>query len=187
MQTSVYGACRNDVTGNIAIQSLKDIGINVEHIKIIADKKTRCFHVSYLEENDKLVFTSKKRCPICNEKQWYEESQIDIDDILKTIDKEDILVFDNLNEQNQFIINNCKNRKMLDLGQYFELDNYNDDEVIDKIKNKFDIINLNERVEKYLKKRYSLNQLNDIYKLLQPKMIIVTRGKKEQILFMIII
>lgn len=32
---------------------------------------------------------------------------------------------------------------MLDLGQYFELDNYSDEEVIKKIENKFDIINLN--------------------------------------------
>lgn len=40
---------------------------------------------------------------------------------------------------------------MLDLGQYFELEDYNDNEILEKIKNKFDIINLNERVEKYLK------------------------------------
>lgn len=67
---------------------------------------------------------------------------------------------------------------MLDLGQYFELDNYNDEEIIKKLKNKFDIINLNERVEKYLKNRFSLNSLEEIYNILNPKMIITTRGKK---------
>src|SRR5699024_7145567 len=120
----------------------------------------------------------KKRCPICNQKHWYEESNINTDNILKKIKIEDVLVFDNLNIKNQIIIDNCKNKKMLDLGQYFELDNYSDEEVINKIENKFDIINLNERVEKYLINRFSLNSLEDIYNILKSKMIIVTRGKK---------
>ena len=175
LDTAVYGVCGNDVTGNIAIKSLKDAGINVDNIKIIDSLNTRCFHVSYLEENGKLNFTSKKRCPICNQKKWYDESKIEADDVLINIKPDDILVFDNLNNKNQIIIDNCENRKMLDLGQYFELDSYSDEEIIKKIKNKFDFINLNERVEKYLKNRFSLD---DIYDLLKPKMLIVTRGKK---------
>ena len=175
LDTAVYGVCGNDVTGNIAIKSLKDAGINVDNIKIIDSLNTRCFHVSYLEENGKLNFTSKKRCPICNQKKWYDESKIEADDVLINIKTDDILVFDNLNNKNQIIIDNCENRKMLDLGQYFELDSYSDEEIIKKIKNKFDFINLNERVEKYLKNRFSLD---DIYDLLKPKMLIVTRGKK---------
>ena len=99
-------------------------------------------------------------------------------DILKQISREDVLVFDNLNRKNQKIIDNCNNRKMLDLGQYFELENYSNQEIIKKIKNKFEFINVNERVEKYLKNRFSLKKIEEIFKLLQPKMIIVTRGKK---------
>lgn len=66
---------------------------------------------------------------------------------------------------------------MLDLGQYFELEDYNDNDIVEKIKDKFDLINLNERVEKYLKNRFSIKSLEDIYNILHPKMIIVTRGK----------
>ena len=178
LDTAVYGVCGQDVTGNVALKSLKDIGVNIDNVEIMENIKTRCFHVSYIEENGKLEFKSKKRCPICNQKQWYEESNINTDNILKKINIEDVLVFDNLNIKNQIIIDNCKNKKMLDLGQYFELDNYSDEEVIKKIENKFDIINLNERVEKYLLNRFSLNSLEDIYNILKPKMIIVTRGKK---------
>ena len=178
MQTTVYGACGNDMAGTIAINSLKDIGVNTDNVRIINDITTRCFHVSYQEINDKLEFISKKRCPICNEKKWYDESKIDSEDILKEINNEDVLVFDNLNNKNQIIINNCDSIKTLDLGQYFELENYSNEEIIDKIKNKFDLINLNERVEKYLKNRFSIKSLEDIYNLLHPKMIIVTRGKK---------
>ena len=112
--------------------------------------------MSYQELNGKLEFTSKKRCPICKVKRWYDESKIDVKEILKQIHEDDVLVFDNLNEKNQMIIDNCDNRKMLDLGQYYELENYSDNEIIEKMKNKFDFINLNERVEKYLKSRFSL-------------------------------
>lgn len=178
LETAVYGVCGDDKMGRIAINSLKDIGVNIDSVKVIQNIKTRCFHVSYFEENGKLEFKSKKRCPFCNEKKWYEESKIDTDNILENINEEDILVFDNLNNKNQIIIDNCSNKKMIDLGQYFELDNYSDEEIIRKIKNKFDIINLNERVEKYLKTRYSLNKLEEIYNLLSPRMMIVTRGKK---------
>lgn len=82
METAVYGACGADKAGDIAIKSLKDLGVNVENIKILDSLKTRCFHVSYFNKNNKLEFTSKKRCPFCNTKKWYEESQIDPDDIL---------------------------------------------------------------------------------------------------------
>lgn len=176
--TAVYGVCGDDMAGKIAIKSLEDIGVNIDNIEIIKDLKTRCFHVSYFEKNEKLEFTSKKRCPICNQKNWYEESNIDVEDILKKINIDDILVFDNLNLKNQTIIDKSHNKKMLDLGQYFELDNYKDEEIIEKIKNKFEIINLNERVEKYLKKRYSIKKLEEIYNMFNPKLIIVTRGKK---------
>ena len=178
LETSAYGVCGNDMAGRIAIKSLKDVGTNVDHVKMMEQVNTRCFHVSYQETNGKLEFTSKKRCPVCKNKRWYEESKIDVQEILKLICKDDVLVFDNLNEKNQMIIDHCNNRKMLDLGQYFELENNSDHEIMEKIKNKFDLINLNERVEKYLKSRFSLKTLEEVYRLLQPKMIIVTRGKK---------
>ena len=178
LETSVCGVCGDDMAGTIAINSLKEVGTNIDNVKVIEDINTRCFHVSYQELNDKLEFTSKKRCPICNIKKWYEESKIEPNNILKQINEDDVLIFDNLNNKNQIIIDNCNNRKMLDLGQYFELEDYNDNEIREKIKNKFDIINLNERVEKYLKNRFSVKSLGDIYNILHPKMIIVTRGKK---------
>lgn len=178
IKTSVCGVCGDDEAGNIAVKSLSDLGVETNYVQVIKNLKTRCFHVSYSIINDKLEFKSKKRCPICNQKKWYEESNITPNEIMSVIDKDDVLVFDNLNEKNQIIINNTKNRKMLDLGQYFELDNYTNEEIIEKLRNKFDFINLNERVEKYLKNRFSIESLEDIYNLLHPKMIIVTRGKK---------
>lgn len=177
LETSAYGVCGDDMAGTIAVNSLKEVGTNVDNVKKIESINTRCFHVSYQELNGKLEFVSKKRCPICNIKRWYDESEIEANDILKQINRDDVLIFDNLNKKNQIIIDNCDSRKMLDLGQYFELEDYNDNDIVEKIKDKFDLINLNERVEKYLKNRFSIKSLEDIYNILRPRMIIVTRGK----------
>ena len=178
IDTAVLGACGNDDAGLIAIKSLKDLKIDVSNVDIIENIHTRCFHVSYFNENDKLSFISKKRCPFCNEKKWYEESQIDLKKILNTIKKDDILVFDNLNFKNQEIIDKTNNKKIIDLGQYFEFENISDEEIIKKIKGKFAIINFNERVTKYLTKRFNLKDDLKLYELLKANLITITRGEK---------
>ncbi len=176
--TASYGVCGDDPQGMIAIKSLSDVGVDVSGIDVKNEINTRCFHVSYTDTDGKLSFSSKKRCAFCNNKKWYEESMIDKNKIINNLNSDDILIFDNLNKENQYIIDNTKNIKMLDLGQYYELDNYTDNEVVSKLNSHFDIINLNERVEKYLLKRFKLKNLTDILSLLNSKLVIVTRGKK---------
>ena len=77
VKTSVFACCGNDCQGKIAIKSLEKIKVDVTDVKIIENVKTRCFHVSYFDNDGKLSFTSKKRCPFCNDKEWYEESLLE--------------------------------------------------------------------------------------------------------------
>lgn len=177
IKTAVFGVCGNDVQGEMAIKSLEKLDVDVSNIKILDDVRTRCFHVSYFDNENKLSFTSKKRCPFCNNKKWYEDSLIDTDNIINKINNDDILVFDNLNNRNQILIDKVANKKIIDLGQYFELENISDKEIIDKIKNKFEIINFNERVSKYLVKRLNLNTDVDLYNILKPNFMTITRGE----------
>ena len=86
LETMVFGICGQDKAGILSINSLKDLGVDISHIKYKEGLSTRCFYVSYKTENGKLFFSSKKRCPLCNQKRWYEESQIDTKDILDNID-----------------------------------------------------------------------------------------------------
>ncbi len=177
IKTAVFGVCGNDLQGKIAIKSLENLKVDVSNVTIFDDVRTRCFHVSYFENASNWSFTSKKRCPFCNNKKWYEESLIDTNYILKNINDDDILVFDNLNNKNQIIIDNTSNKKIIDLGQYFELENLTNREIIDKIKNKFEIINFNERVSKYLVKRLKLNTDKELYNVLKPNFMTITRGE----------
>lgn len=177
INTAVFGVCANDMQGKIAIKSLEKLNVDVKNIVILNNVRTRCFHVSYFDIDGKLSFSSKKRCPFCNNKKWYENSLINTNGIIKNINDDDVLVFDNLNNKNQIIIDNTINKKIIDLGQYFELENLSDKEIIDKLNNKFEIINFNERVSNYLIKRLNLNNDVDLYNILKPNFMTVTRGK----------
>ena len=175
--TSVFAVCGNDIQGKMAIKSLENLKVDVSNIKVLDDIRTRCFHVSYFDNEGQLSFTSKKRCPFCNNKKWYDESLIDSRYIISHIKDDDILVFDNLNDKNQMIIDETKNKKIIDLGQYFEFEKLNNNEIIKKIKNKFEIINFNERVTKYLLKKLQLENDLELYNYLNPKFMTITRGE----------
>lgn len=177
IDTAVFGVCGDDVQGKICIKSLEDLKVDVENIKVLNNIRTRSFHVSYFEEEGKLLFTSKKRCPFCNNKKWYDESLIDTDTIMNSVKEDDILVFDNLNVKNQIIINNTNNKKIIDLGQYFEFEKLSDSEIIDILFNKFEIINFNERVTKYLLNRLNLANDKELYNIIKPKLMTITRGE----------
>ena len=112
--TFIYGACGNDYLGKIAIDSLNDCNVKND-IKIIPNLNTKTYHILTKYENNKKVFRSIKYCPYCKKNSWYDNSYIDKDYILKNILPDDILLFDNLNTSNQYIIDNTKNIKLLDL------------------------------------------------------------------------
>ena len=177
ISTAVYGVSGNDIQGKIANLSLKKLNVDVSKVLIKDNIKTRCFHVSYDEEG----FISKKRCPKCNEKKWYEESQIDIEYITKNIQNDDILVFDNLNDKNIEIIKNVSNKKIIDIGQYFEFENLSKDDIINKLNNGFEIINFNERVSNYLLDKLNLKNNIELYNLLKAKLVTITRGENGAI------
>jgi len=177
ISTAVFGSCGNDPQGKIAIKSLENLKVNVENLKILDNVRTRCFHVSYFYDNVKLSFMSKKRCPFCNNKKWYENSLIDTDYIIKNIKNDDVLIFDNLNDKNQIIIDNTNNRKIIDLGQYYEFEQLANQKIIDKLANKFEIINFNERVSKYLLNRLNLKNDLELYNLFKPNFMTITKGE----------
>lgn len=177
ISTAVYGVSGNDIQGKIANLSLKKLNVDVSKVLIKDNIKTRCFHVSYDEEG----FISKKRCPKCNEKKWYEESQIDIEYITNNIQNDDILVFDNLNDKNIEIIKNVSNKKIIDIGQYFEFENLSKEDIINKLNNGFEIINFNERVSNYLLDKLNLKNNIELYNLLKAKLVTITRGENGAI------
>ena len=61
VNAAVFGTCGNDIQGEIAIKSLEKLDVDVNNIIILDCVRTRCFHVSYFDNEGKLSFTSKKK------------------------------------------------------------------------------------------------------------------------------
>ena len=129
--TIAFGVCGNDYLGKISKDSLTDCNVKND-ILVRDDIKTKAYHIRRVPENDGYAYRSIKYCPYCKENCWYEGSYIDELYILSKIKKDDILVFDNLNEKNQYIIDNTENIKLLDLGLFNEFETLSKTEIISK-------------------------------------------------------
>ena len=55
VDTATFGACGNDIQGEIAIKSLEKLKVDTKNILVLDDVRTRCFHVSYYDEEGKIV------------------------------------------------------------------------------------------------------------------------------------
>lgn len=171
-ETKILAGVGNDIMGDICVQSLKNLGVDTNYIKK-EDINTRRFYVSYKEN----TITSKKRCPICGKKCWYEKDIINENYIINSIANDDLLVFDNISDTVCNIISKTSNIKFLDLGQYYSLEELSDNEIIYRLAKNFIIINFNERVWNYLKKRFNASD-EYLANLLSTKLISITKGNK---------
>ena len=174
--TFAFGTCGDDFLGQISIRSLNDCGVKND-IFLNKNIKTKAYHIRRILKDGEYCYKSIKYSPYTKKSSWYEGSYIKEKYILSKINKNDILIFDNLNTKNQFIIDNASNIKLLDLGLYDEFEELTNDEIIAKLKNKFEIINLNERVEKFLLTKLNLDNSVDLNKIINAKLMIITRGK----------
>ena len=129
LNTYSFSSVSNDELGKICIKSLKDCNVNTSFITK-NNSKTKSYYIYNILKDNKYIFKSTTICPYCNKDNWYSESFIDTDYILKNLYKDDILIFDNLNNKNQFIIDNTKNIKLLDLGLINEFESLNNNEIV---------------------------------------------------------
>lgn len=166
---SVYGVCGRDLAGHIAFTSLVEANVDTSNI-IIKDISTRLFHINRNR--------TAKRCPNCNNKTWYIDSQIDIQNIVANLAKDDIVLIDSLNLKNVQLIQKIDNKIVIDIGYYQEFKNLSNEELIILLQTKFEIINMNERVYKYIIKRLKMKNEHELFLLLKTNLLIITKGSK---------
>lgn len=177
-ETYAYGVCGDDFEAEIAVKSLEDVGVNIKYIKKL-NTQTRCFYINVDKVNK--VFTSKKSCPICGEKKWYETTKLNSKIPSELLSKNSILVLDTINKVNLEIVDKFKKKKakiVLDMGQVGNFKYLTKDEILDKLSNRFDLVQLNERVALFLINKFkycSYKELNNIFKC---NLLIITHGKE---------
>lgn len=176
-ETYAVGICGNDKDGKIAIDSLKDLMVNTKYVST-SEKQTRCFNINIQEK----CIVSKKRCPICNRKKWYDNANKSIKLPKNLLEGGNtIVIFDTINEENLKLASESKENKCInaiDIGQIGILENLDRDNIIKILKNKFNFIQLNERIADFLIKKFSLKSTKKLNNIFSADMIIITYGKK---------
>lgn len=175
-KTAVISGCGTDLAGRIALHSLMKLNVDASFVMRKREAKTRCYHLTV--EGDKHV--SKRTCPICGNRTWYEPI-VSTEYCRKWTGQKDILILDGLKPENIPIITNFPNEKVLDIGRTKRLEKLSNRDILNILQNRnIEILQLNEIVEKYLMQRFNIEKDNllDLFKLLGAKFMIVTRGKE---------
>lgn len=166
--TSFFGVAGSDIQGDVAISSLSKLGVDVTNIKRV-DKRTKKYFISNKEVS--------ATCPVCGRNISYKNPLYDPEEVKTLIKEDDLIIVDNLNKGVIDVLDSVTNKAFLDLGCLGSLLYLSLDEILDLLKDRFEIINMNEKVYNVLRNKYKLD-LVDFYELINPHMLIITRGKK---------
>lgn len=163
-KTKMIGVIGDDQQGRCCVEDLEYLGIDTSNIKCI-EGQTRVF---FSKED-----TFTKRCPICKEKKDALKNVLTAEELIKQINKDDNLILDTLGNIEADILNKTNNHCFIDIGYPTE---YMSIEYLRQFEDRFDIINMNERVCKHLEE-IGISK-KDLYNILTPNLLIITKGEK---------
>lgn len=163
----LIGYCGNDAQGKWILNSLRHTNIDTSDIKEI-NARTKCFYIDKIR--------SSTICPICGKKKKKYPNE-KVENILRNIKKEDILLIKDYSKINEKIIQNVKNDILIDMG-YIKPLLYLDKETIKKfIYFPYLIVSIKEELLLFIAKKLGQPKekiLNDM----KANLIVITKGKK---------
>jgi len=179
-ESIIYGVCGNDIAGNIILKEAEESGIQTKYITIKDKKDTRKFYI-YLDENSNFV-ASKKKNYITKKESWYSTSIVKKDIPEELLSKENIYVLGSVSKNFRDImdkIEEVEGKVCLDLGQTASFRYISVSKLKEMLTRKYYIVNLNERVAKYLLTRFGYNEYKELKQIFVTDMLIITKGKEE--------
>ena len=179
-ESIIYGVCGNDIAGNIILKEAEESGIQTKYITIKDKKDTRKFYI-YLDENSNFL-ASKKKNYITKKESWYSTSMVKKDIPEELLSKENIYVLGSVSKNFRDImdkIEEVEGKVCLDLGQTASFRYISLSKLKEMLARKYYIVNLNERVAKYLLTRFGYNEYKEVKQIFLTDMLIITKGKEE--------
>lgn len=179
-ESIIYGVCGNDIAGNIILKEVEESGIQTKYITIKDKKDTRKFYI-YLDENSNFV-ASKKKNYITKKESWYSTSMVKKDIPEELLSKENIYVLGSVSKNFRDImdkIEEVEGKVCLDLGHIAAFRYISLSKLKEMLTRKYYIVNLNERVAKYLLTRFGYNEYKELKQIFLTDMFIITKGKEE--------
>lgn len=179
-ESIIYGVCGNDIAGNIILKEAEESGIQTKYITIKDKKDTRKFYI-YLDENSNVI-ASKKKNYITKKESWYSTSMVKKEIPEELLSKENIYVLGSVSKNFRDImdkIEEVEGKVCLDLGQIASFRYISLSKLKEMLTRKYYIVNLNERVAKYLLTRFGYNEYKELKQIFVTDMLIITKGKEE--------
>lgn len=179
-ESIIYGVCGNDIAGNIILKELEESGIQTKYITIKDKKNTRKFYI-YLDENSNFV-ASKKKNYITKKESWYSTSMVKKDIPEELLSRENIYVLGSVSKNFRDIMDMIEEKEgkiCLDLGHIAAFRYISLSKLKEMLTRKYYIVNLNERVAKYLLTRFGYNEYKELKQIFLTDMLIITKGKEE--------
>ena len=168
-KTKVFSSCGSDMTGDIILYYMKKLGVDLSDVTI-TNYKTLRYHIIPTQYG---THRCEKTCPICQEKTWRGQIIKNYEKCISKIQRRDVLILDSISSENANLIFNTTNDKILDLGRIKKLIPLTSNSIIAFLKGKIEVLQLNE----YLLAKFEVESLEEIYEILKPNLLIVTRGK----------
>lgn len=165
--TMVLAGCGNDEKGTIAIKSLEYYGIDISQV-IRKGNKTRQYELTRKKDG---TYSSKKI-------NWNEEYIITIEIALNRIKPNDVIILDKLDSIDIKVIQQIQNDKVIDIGRIAIVEKFSNQELINLLSGKFELIQLHSKVRRYLLARFGLEDESELMEIFKPNLLIVTRGNK---------
>ena len=171
------GAVGNDENTQVAINSLKRANVNTDYIEVQNKKTNVIYSTLKIDKNGRHNITFSENSPLDGESCFQMSQQLPT--ILPEEIKEQnlIVILMDLDVQNLEFINGIKNKKVaLDLGHVEFFEELNSEYILQFLK-RVDICQLNGDVVKTLLKKLNVSNEIEIYKKLNPELLIITYGK----------
>lgn len=173
-----FGSAGNDEEGQIAINSLKKLGVNVDGI-ILENKSTNVMNIimpdDKIEDNNIL---HSWYSPITNKLTFNFSENMPITLPTELEDKEAYIILDKFMPINLEFINNVKNKKVcLDIGHIRFFEHFTKQYLLTFFKTA-NYIQLNESVIDMLYERLNIYSETELFDLLNLDLLVLTKGKK---------
>ena len=172
------GSAGNDVEGQIAINSLKKLGINVDGINI-EDKPTNIMNIIFPNEDiedDNILHSWYS--PVTNSLTMTFSNNMPTTLPEELSDKEIYIILDKFMPVNLELIKNIQNKKIcLDVGHIRFFEHFSRQYLLNFFKTA-DYMQLNESVIDMLYQRLNVHSEAELFNLLDLDLLVLTRGKR---------
>lgn len=175
-----FGSAGNDEEGKIAIQSLKNAGINIENILIDDTISTAVMNIllpdtTSLGDND-VIHTWYS--PITNKNTMHFSDNLPLTIPETFYDKEIYIILDKFEAINYEFLQNIPNKKVcLDVGAEEFIEYYTNQYLI-KFFQEAHLMQLNHTICDYLFKKFKIENEIEFFSMLHLDLLVITNGKK---------